>query len=465
MTLWVLVLTLGAAALRLFHLGHKSFWADEAVSITLAEFRWADFQHFLTHSEANMALYYVLLRIWSQMSDSPWFVRLFSVVAGAATVPAIYFLGKALFSQRAGIIAALLLGLNIFHVRYSQEARSYSLVVLLVTCSSLFFVRNIKGEGRSGGVLYVLSSAAALYAHFFAALVLLAQFVSWMLLPRQLRTWNYVRNLMAIAVMGFPLLLFIAFRGGSNLDWLSHPTTKDVYRLFTDLSGNGVIFVIFILSIALASREAWLQWRHHRGSSEEWAFVFVALWLLLPVVVTLAASHWKPIFFARFLLVCLPASLLLFGQGLALIRPNWLGLAVLALVVCASLIGLRKFYRQPGQEDWKGAISYLAQNARTGDGLIFANPYCRFPFDYNLRMSGTRLPPMRLDPGGAGAARDFALQAQHLWVLCGSESLPKGSVSPEEMPGFYLKRTQRFQGANIQEFDPVPSPIDSAKAP
>jgi hypothetical protein len=140
-------------------------------------------------------------------------------------------------------------------------------------------------------------------------------------------------------------------------------------------------------------------------------------------------------------------------------------LAVLALVVCASLIGLRKFYRQPGQEDWKGAISYLAQNARTGDGLIFANPYCRFPFDYNLRMSGTRLPPMRLDPGGAGAARDFALQAQHLWVLCGSESLPKGSVSPEEMPGFYLKRTQRFQGANIQELDRVPSPIDSAKAP
>jgi len=97
MTLWVLVLTLGAAALRLFHLGHKSFWADEAVSITLAEFRWADFQHFLTHSEANMALYYVLLRIWSQMSDGPWFVRLFSVLAGVATVPAIYFAGKALF--------------------------------------------------------------------------------------------------------------------------------------------------------------------------------------------------------------------------------------------------------------------------------------------------------------------------------------------------------------------------------
>ena len=71
MTLWVLLLTLGAASLRLFHLGLKSFWADEAFSITLAQFRWADFRHFLTHSEVNMALYYVLLRIWSQVSDTP----------------------------------------------------------------------------------------------------------------------------------------------------------------------------------------------------------------------------------------------------------------------------------------------------------------------------------------------------------------------------------------------------------
>ena len=259
MTLWVVLLTLGAASLRLFHLGLKSFWGDEAFSITLAEFRWADFRHVLASSEANMALYYLLLRIWSQISDVPWFVRLLSVLAGVATVPAIYFAGKTLFSRRAGIIAALLLALNIFHIRYSQEARSYSLVVLLVTCSSLFFVRNIKSQGRSGGVLYVLSSAAALYAHFFAALVLLAQLVSWMLLPRRLRTWAYARYLIAIAVIASPLVLFIASQGVSHLDWVSHPTTRDVYRLFIYFSGNGVIFVLFLLAIALTSREWWLQ--------------------------------------------------------------------------------------------------------------------------------------------------------------------------------------------------------------
>jgi len=455
MALWILLLTLGAASLRLYHLGLKSFWVDEAFSIALAQFRWADFRHALTNSEANMALYYVLLRIWSQMSDTPWFVRLLSVLAGVATVPAIYFAGKTLFSRRAGIIAALLLALNGFHIRYSQEARSYSLVVLLVTCSSLFFARNIKSQGREGGVLYVLSSAAALYAHFLAALVLLAQLVSWMLLPRRLRTWNYARNLIAIAGMAFPLLLFIAFRGGSQLDWVSHPTPKDVYHLFTYFSGGGVRFVLFVLAAALASREWWLQWKRHDGYSEKWPFVLVALWLLLPVFVTVLVSHWKPVFFARFLLVCLPASLLLFGQGLALIRSNWLRFAALLTVVCASLVALRSFYRQPGEGDWKGAISYLAQNARSGDVLIFANPYCRFPFDYNLRMSGTRLPPMRLDPGRADAARDFAPQAQHLWVLCGSESLPNGNVGPRGMPGFHFKRTHRFPGADIQEFEPI----------
>ena len=463
MTLWVVLLTLGAASLRLFHLGLKSFWGDEAFSIALAEFRWADFRHVLASSEANMALYYLLLRIWSQISDVPWFVRLLSVLAGIATVPAIYFAGKTLFSRRAGIIAALLLALNIFHIRYSQEARSYSLVVLLVTCSSLFFVRNIKSQGRSGGVLYVLSSAAALYAHFFAALVLLAQLVSWMLLPRRLRTWAYARYLIAIAVIGFPLVLFIASQGVSHLDWVSHPTTRDVYRLFIYFSGNGVTFVLFLLAIALASREWWLQ-RSDRESFDEWSFVFTVLWLLLPILVTLVVSHWKPIFFARFLLVCLPASLLLFGQGLALIRPNRLGLVAVAVVVCASLVSLTSFYRQPGQEDWKGAINYLAQNASAGDVLIFASQYCRFPFDYNLRMSGTRLPPMRLDPGSVDTARDVAPHAQHLWVLCGNESLTTGNVGPKGVPGFRFLGTQRFPGAEIQEFESVnearPAPND-----
>src|SRR5262249_529989 len=159
--------------LRFSHLSSKSFTPDEAFSITLVQAGWRAFRQLLVTSEANMALYYLLLRMWSQTSDMPGFVRTLSVLPGIAIVPAIYFVGKALFSRSAGIISALLLSVNVFHIMYSQQARSYSLLVLLVTCSCLLFVHTVRGNNGWSDLGYVLISAAALYAHFFAALVLL----------------------------------------------------------------------------------------------------------------------------------------------------------------------------------------------------------------------------------------------------------------------------------------------------
>src|SRR4051812_43722171 len=187
-TIWIALLTVLAACLRFLQLSSKSFTPDEAFSIIFAQTGWRAFRHMLVTSEANMGLYYVLLRIWSRASDMPAFVRALSVLPGVATIPAIYFAGKTLFSRSAGIISALLLSVNVLHIMYSQQARSYSLLVLLVTCSCLLFAHMVRRTNRWNEVGYVLISAAALYTHFFAALVLLAQFAWWMSLPPRLRT-------------------------------------------------------------------------------------------------------------------------------------------------------------------------------------------------------------------------------------------------------------------------------------
>ena len=463
-TLGIGLITLGAASVRFFHLGAKSFLPDEAFSITLARTEWSAFHGLLVGGEANMSLYYLLLRVWSEIRDTPSFVRAMSVVAGVATVPAIYFVGKTIFSRRAGMISALLLAVNVFHISYSQEARSYSLVVLLVTCSSLFFVRCVQTRSSADGAWYILTSTAALYAHFFAALVLFAQFATWTLLPGRLRTCSQLRNLIAIAALGSPLALFIALHGTSHLDWIqqSPHMAKEVYHFFTYLSGSGVKFVIFLLASALASRAWWLQRTRDSEPGEGWPFVFVALWLLLPILMTLLMSLWKPMFVFRFLIVCLPAALLLFGEGLALIRPNWLCWGTLAVMVCSSLIAVRSFYRQPATSDWRAAITYLAENARSGDVLIFASPYCRFPFDYNLRMSGKALPQMRVQYADAGGIRDFPAQAQHVWLVDFYAqahhhwaTLPSENGEPTGMPRFRFQRTLRFPGVEIEEFDSI----------
>jgi mannosyltransferase len=464
--LFLVLFTFAAALLRLSHLDTKSFSPDESFSIAFAQTGWSAFLHLLTSSEANMALYYLLLRAWIQISDAPALVRALSVIFGVVSVPVLYFLGKALFSSRTGIIAALLLAVNVSHIFHSQDARSYSLLVLLVSCSSLFFARGIKSGGGANSLWYILTSTAALYTHFFAGLVLLAQFASWTLLPRRLRTWSHLRNMLAVATLGLPALLSAAFSGTSHLNWIerSPNMTKELYHFLMYLSGSGVKFAVFLFAGALASREWWRQRFHTDERTTAWSFDFIACWLLIPIAITLLVSAWKPIFVYRFLIICLPAALLLFAQGLALIRRNWLYLATLTLVVGGSLVSVRSFYGQPAASDWRAAITYLAENALPGDMLVFANPYCRFPFEYNLRMSKRRLPEVQVRYADAGSMRDFPAQARHVWVVDFSAQahsywmmLPSEGHDPlRGGPPFYFQRISRFPGVEIEEFKRSP---------
>ena len=57
----VLAQTLVAAVFAVVGLGDKPFWFDEAVSVSIAERTPGEMVEVLTKTEANMAMYYVLL--------------------------------------------------------------------------------------------------------------------------------------------------------------------------------------------------------------------------------------------------------------------------------------------------------------------------------------------------------------------------------------------------------------------
>ncbi len=160
---WLMpVIVLLGAALRLYNLTYHSLWFDEAISI-----RWAQ-SGVSRILEVSMKLvddrlpplYYLLLKWWGDVAGlSEFSARFPSVVFGTLLIPVVYALGRRLFGQRTGALAALLTALNPFLIWYSQEARMYSLAVLLGTFGVLCFVMAVfergsggAGERGSGGV-------------------------------------------------------------------------------------------------------------------------------------------------------------------------------------------------------------------------------------------------------------------------------------------------------------------------
>jgi mannosyltransferase len=169
LVLWMTVLA--GAVLRLIALGYKGLWLDEIASVAIARRATPVFWHFLWHDEGNMAGYYVLLRPWLHFGYHESTVRILSVIPGVLTIPVMHSLGSRLFSGRVGTIAALFIALNACAISVSQEARSYSFVVLLVILSTYCFVRLIDKPTAGSVTIYAFVVGLTCYFHYFGVLV------------------------------------------------------------------------------------------------------------------------------------------------------------------------------------------------------------------------------------------------------------------------------------------------------
>src|SRR3990172_582588 len=166
-----------------FHIDNQSVWLDEAFSVAVADLNWRNFFHLLSFREANHGFYYILLKVWLPLGKSEFAIRELSAVFAIASVPVFYSLGSRLFDTRAGLIAALFLSVNAFFIEFAQEARGYSLLLLLVVASTYYFIKTIDQSCWINKLGYVIMSTLALYTHFFAALVFIAHGFSVLFLP------------------------------------------------------------------------------------------------------------------------------------------------------------------------------------------------------------------------------------------------------------------------------------------
>lgn len=397
--LWFsLVLAVGTA-LRLFRLGSKSFWLDEATSAVLAQADPAVFVGAIIHRQANMVLYYLLLRGWLRLGSNEFVVRSLSVVAGVLAIPAIYLLGRRLFGRRAGRVAAILLSVHAFHIRYSQEARAYSLSMLLAVVSSLLLLRCLERASRKSWLAYVLVSVLMLYAQVFGGWVLLAQWFSVLLLRRGIHWKPFLCSAAAICFLLSPLaycLLFVSDR--SQLSWLAKPSPDDLYRFCLDMTGGGgpPLLWAYLVLVGVGIAVNVVRLRSEPDPGEIWKCRFLLIWLILPIAIVVAISLRWPMFEPRFLISCIPPLVLLASQTLAQIRGRVLFPATLLFLLGLSLNGIYSYYHARADDqhtdDWRGATRYVLSQAQECDAVLFSYSEERLAFDeYQrlLQMAGT----------------------------------------------------------------------------
>ena len=113
--------------LRVLLLDAKGMWLDETFSVWLANHNVVDMLHWIVKIDQHPPLYYLLLHYWMALrGDTPYDVRLLSVLFGVGTIPIIYLIGKRMSGAEMGVAAAVLLAFSPFNIRFAQETRMYT---------------------------------------------------------------------------------------------------------------------------------------------------------------------------------------------------------------------------------------------------------------------------------------------------------------------------------------------------
>jgi len=116
--------------LRVYQIGGKGLWLDEAFSVWLGWQPVGEMLSWLVRIDQHPPLYYLLLHFWMALGDDPATVRALSAIFGTLTIPVVYLLGRRLADGKVGLLAALILAVSPFHVRFAQETRMYTLLAL-----------------------------------------------------------------------------------------------------------------------------------------------------------------------------------------------------------------------------------------------------------------------------------------------------------------------------------------------
>lgn len=206
--LWALAgLTALGVAVRFASLGLQSYHHDEVITaMRVIPGSFEDMLHRVKTSESNPPLYYVLAWGWAKAFGTGEFgLRSLSALFGAATVPVGYLIGRQLATRRAGLVLAALIAVNPMLIWYSQEARSYALLVFFCALSLLFFARALNGGRRRGLALWALASALALCSHYFAVFPVAIE-GAWLLVALRARWRLVLPALAAVAATGLALL-------------------------------------------------------------------------------------------------------------------------------------------------------------------------------------------------------------------------------------------------------------------
>lgn len=336
----------------------------------------SEIAHGLAQQSSHPPLFFCLMHQWLGLVQQIPFsdislaiqLRLLPAILGIIGVFLLYHLNKESFSPRAGLIGAILMAVSPFAVYLSQEARQYTLGLILITIALFALIKIIKQSqgGLIDWLLWGIANSLGIYTHYFFLLSFFAQiltlFIFLSAFPKRLITLGGV--IIGVGLSYLPWLpTVIDHFSSATTDWLPEfDWFSPIYQL---LLGGLVMVVTFpveqqplpiqILSgIFMLGFAGWLVHRFRvgyqqlsRNSDTQKATLALSLYLiilLIQFVLVIYGLQRNIAIAPRYNYIFYPAVCALLGATLSFPQQRKALLTVISVGLISSLFVIFNFF-------------------------------------------------------------------------------------------------------------------------
>jgi len=383
----VLGIAVGALLLRATAVDRRALWYDEAVTAHLAlskSTRALARGEFIRDGEVrdrgNPPLYFLAVKAWTRaFGRSEAALRGLSVVGGVLVVPFLALLGRRFGGADVGLLAALLWAGSPLAVALAQEARSFSVLCLLVVINAWAFVRWLDERRALDLALYAVTLGLSMSTHYYALGLPAVHAFVLAAVPRGVtRVGGWLLALAGAVLLFLPWApVFTAQVTLSNNlvrnaeHWLTQFVATPVFFSVGDNVPREPWTLALAAVVALTGFVLPAMWGLLRMPGPAWAKVLLGTWWLGPILgPALVSSLGGAVYSFRYAFIALPPFLVLASAGVVSFPRRLQRVAALSIAV-ATLIPLGHYYGAPSpRPDWRPVPGFLSSQARPRDLLL-----------------------------------------------------------------------------------------------
>jgi hypothetical protein len=408
---------IAALATRLFLLGDKSIWLDEAWSWRAAEISIPSMID-RTKGDVHPPLYYAILHYWVDVfGGSEYALRLPSALFGAASITLITAAAWRIGGRILAALTALLLIINPADLQFTQEARMYPLVGLLSLGATLLLAAFLRRPRAPALVAYAAVAVALAYTHYSGFIVLGVHGVLFAFYG--VRQWRREGDYgiltgatvaaLAVVIAYIPWWSTFFSQSGSGVGHVPDPTVSLAGATLRAALGLRSLHALWVvLALPLLGAIALGVWRRR----DDERVVALAALALVPAALFVASLIVKPAFDIKRAAPFIPALAFVSAVGLVeaaglarrALSPDRqriafavLGLFLVGLVATMG-VGVRDWYHRGPYEDWRQFSEDIA--TQPGPVYYYAG-YLDDPLDYYVS-DRERLYPLNTKPDSIG---------------------------------------------------------------